>query len=173
MAAPTKDQMKIIVPTAIVGLLVVGFLGWSAICPCGYTPGAYLFGTTAEEPVSDWGFANEVTLCQLQIRAGIRPHAINLNCMATPSGELYLSCSVCDTKYWAGHAVENGWARLRMHDTVYPVQLTRILESGELDRAWAARVKKLNSLETPGSAPPPPDAPRPDRWWTFRVEWRG
>ena len=83
MAGASTRRMKPIVPVAVVGVLAVAFLGWSATCPCERTPGAYLFGTSAEGPIADWTFANEVTLCQIQIRAGIRPHAINLNCMAT------------------------------------------------------------------------------------------
>jgi hypothetical protein len=164
--------MKLIVPVAVVGVLAVAFLGWSATCPCERTPGAYLFGTSAEGPIADWIFANEVTLCQIQIRAGIRPHAINLNCMATPSGQLYLSCSQCDGKYWSVRAANNGWARLRLDGTVYPVQLTRVMDPDELDRAWLARVTKLNSLEAPANPAPPPGTPRPDHWWSFRVEWR-
>jgi len=164
--------MKLIVPVAVVGVLAVAFLGWSATCPCERTPGAYLFGTSAEGLIADWTFANEVTLCQIQIRAGIRPHAINLNCMATPSGQLYLSCSQCDGKYWSVRAANNGWARLRLDGTVYPVQLTRVMDPDELDRAWLARVTKLNSLEAPANPAPPPGTPRPDHWWSFRVEWR-
>ena len=75
---------------------IVGFLIYSAVCPCERTPGGFLFGAAADGPVDDWSFANEVPLCQLQIYAGIRPHSINLNCMSTPAGELYLSCSVCE-----------------------------------------------------------------------------
>ena len=153
-------------------MLAVAFLGGSATCPCERTPGAYLFGTSAEGPIADWTFANEVTLCQIQIRAGLRPHAINLNCMATPSGQLYLSCSQCDGKYWSVRAANNGWARLRLDGTVYPVQLTRAMDPDELDRAWLARVTKLNSLEAPANPAPPPGTPRPDHWWSFRVEWR-
>ena len=172
MAGASTRRMKLIVPVAVVGVLAVAFLGWSATCPCERTPGAYLFGTSAEGPIADWTFANEVTLCQIQIRAGIRPHAINLNCMATPSGQLYLSCSQCDGKYWSVRAANNGWARLRLDGTVYPVQLTRAMDPDELDRAWLARVTKLNSLEAPANPAPPPGTPRPDHWWSFRVEWR-
>lgn len=172
MAGASTRRMKLIVPVAVVGVLAVAFLGWSATCPCERTPGAYLFGTSAEGPIADWIFANEVTLCQIQIRAGIRPHAINLNCMATPSGQLYLSCSQCDGKYWSVRAANNGWARLRLDGTVYPVQLTRVMDPDELDRAWLARVTKLNSLEAPANPAPPPGTPRPDHWWSFRVEWR-
>ena len=172
MAGASTRRMKLIVPMAVVGVLAVGFLGWSATCPCERTPGAYLFGTSAEGLIADWTFANEVTLCQIQIRAGIRPHAINLNCMATPSGQLYLSCSQCDGKYWSVRAANNGWARLRLDGTVYPVQLTRVMDPDELDRAWLARVTKLNSLEAPANPAPPPGTPRPDHWWSFSVEWR-
>ena len=172
MAGTSTRRMKLIVPVAVVGVLAVAFLGWSATCPCERTPGAYLFGTSAEGLIADWTFANEVTLCQIQIRAGIRPHAINLNCMATPSGQLYLSCSQCDGKYWSVRAANNGWARLRLDGTVYPVQLTRVMDPDELDRAWLARVTKLNSLEAPANPAPPPGTPRPDHWWSFRVEWR-
>lgn len=172
MAGASTRRMKLIVPVAVVGVLAVAFLGWSATCPCERTPGAYLFGTSAGGLIADWTFANEVTLCQIQIRAGIRPHAINLNCMATPSGQLYLSCSQCDGKYWSVRAANNGWARLRLDGTVYPVQLTRVMDPDELDRAWLARVTKLNSLEAPANPAPPPGTPRPDHWWSFRVEWR-
>ncbi len=172
MAGASTRRMKLIVPVAVVGVLALAFLGWSATCPCERTPGAYLFGTSAEGPIADWTFANEVTLCQIQIRAGIRPHAINLNCMATPSGQLYLSCSQCDGKYWSVRAANNGWARLRLDGTVYPVQLTRVMDPDELDRAWLARVTKLNSLEAPANPAPAPGTPRPDHWWSFRVEWR-
>ena len=161
-----------IVPAGVLVVLVVAFLGWSSTCPCERTPGAYLFGASADGPVSDWGFANGVTLCQIQIRVGVLPHAINLNCMATPAGQLYLSCSQCGPKRWSNAAVENGRARLRLDGTVYPVTVTRVLDSAELDRAWGARVQKLNSLEAPANPAPPPDAPRPEGWWTFRVEWR-
>ena len=160
------------VPAGVVAVLLVGFLGYSTTCPCERTPGAYLFGASAIGPVSDWGFANDVTLCQIQISARWRPHSINLNCMATPSGRLYLSCSQCDGKYWSGRAADNGWARLRLDGTVYPVTLARVMDAAELDRAWGARVQKLNALEAPANPAPPPGTPRPDHWWSFRVEWR-
>ncbi len=170
--AKTLRRPMFLIPAGVGAVLVVAFLGWSATCPCDRTPGAYLFGTSADGPVSDWGFANSVTLCQIQIRARLRPHAINLNCMAASSGQLYLSCSQCDGKYWSGHAVNNSRARLRLDGTVYPVTVTRVMDPGELDQAWGARVEKLNTLPEPASPAPSPGTPRPDDWWTFRVEWR-
>ena len=68
--------------------------------------------------------------------------------------------------------MQNGRARLRLNGTVYPVTVTRVLDPGELDQAWNTRVQKLNQLDAPASPDPPPDAPRPEGWWSFRVEWR-
>ena len=107
---------------------IVGFLVYSAVCPCERTPGGFLFGAAADGPVDDWSFANEVPLCQLQIYAGIRPHSINLNCMSTPAGELYLSCSVCEQKYWAARVDANESAVMRLDGVTYPVVLNRVKE---------------------------------------------
>jgi len=154
----------------LVVLVIAGFLVFSNICPCERSPGGFLFGDRADEPVADWNFANHVELCQIQVWAGIRPHSINLNCMSTPDGNLYLSCSVCDTKYWAAHVEQNERGRLRLDGVVYPVVLNRVTDPAEMDRAWKARDMKLNTMvENPVGAPTP-GAPRADRWWTFRVE---
>ena len=90
--------------------------------------------------------------------------------MSTPEGQLYLSCSVCDAKYWASQVGTAESARLRLNGVVYPVVVSRVMDPAELDQAWAARRLKLNTLENPGSPPPPMDASREERWWTFRVE---
>ena len=55
----------VLIPAGLAVVLVVAFLGWSATCPCDRAPGAYLFGASADDPVSDWGFANDVVLCQI------------------------------------------------------------------------------------------------------------
>ena len=92
----SQSKTKILVGGSIAAIFsvgIIGFLVFSAVCPCERTPGGFLFGESHNDPVSDWSFANQVPLCQLQIYAGIRPHSINLNCMTTPEGEMYLSCS--------------------------------------------------------------------------------
>jgi hypothetical protein len=167
-----NSNIKLIIgafTAAAVVVVIGGFLIYSSICPCERTPGGFLFGDQANGPVNDWTFANEVPLCQLQIYAGIRPHAINLNCMATPEGEMYLSCSVCDTKYWAGKVGEDEIGSMRLNGVVYPIVLNRVTDSATMDRAWAARVAKLQAHGGPGNPAPPSDAQRGNRWWTFRV----
>ena len=155
---------------SLVVALVAGFLIFSSVCPCERTPGGFLFGERAEAPVSDWSFANDVPLCQLQIWAGIRPHAINLNCMSTPEGELYLSCSVCTSKYWAARVGEDESGVMRLNGVVYPVLVNRETDPEAMDRAWAARVQKLQVHGGAAANPvPDPNAERPDHWWTFRI----
>ena len=165
----SRNAMMKMALAAVVVISVAGFLYWFFICPCDRLSGGYLLGTEAEAQVADWSLANEVTLCQIQFSAGLLPHSINLNCMATPSGDLYLSCSQCAPKHWSNTVLENGTARLRLNDTVYPVTLTRVTDPDELDRAWLARVTKLNALPAPANPAPPPGTPRPDHWWSFRV----
>ena len=86
---------------------------------------------------------------------------------------MYLSCSVCDTKYWANQVQENERAVMRLDGTTYPVYLNRVTDAATMDQAWAARVSKLQVVGGPGNPAPPPDAQRNDRWWTFRVTSRG
>ena len=162
---------------AALAVAVVGGGGyWAVKCPCAGVPGFVLLGEEHKQPVQDWSFANDVTLCQVQITAGRLPHSVNLNCMATPSGDLFLSCSVGTRKYWCQHVVANHPGRLRLNGTVYPVVLNRVTDPAMLDAAWAARVKKLQNPEVqavqPPGATPTPDAKRPDTWWSFQVRSR-
>ena len=155
---------------------VAGFIIFSSICPCTLTPGGLLFGERVETPVDDWNTttANQENLCQLQIWAGVRPHSINLNCMATPEGELFLSYSVCDRKYWAARVGSDEQAVLRLGDLVYPVLLNREIDPETMNRAFRARVAKLQTtdIETMVTPRPPLGQERFDHWWTFRVTSR-
>ncbi|MFT4862813.1 MAG: hypothetical protein ACI95C_002037 [Pseudohongiellaceae bacterium] len=176
---PTSNFNRLIkiVAAALGGLVITvfaGFMIYSSVCPCERTPGGFLFGERAAEPVTDWNFANDVALCQLQIYAGMRPHSINLNCMSTPQGELFLSCSTCEQKYWARQVGENETAVMRLNGIVYPVTLNRVTNPARLDAAWQARVSKLQTF---GGAPvnptPDPSAMRPGHWWSFQVQSAG
>ena len=151
--------------TAVLGVLVVaaiaGYGVFSSVCPCARVPGGYLFGKTVHEPVSDWSFANDVPLCQLQV-GSLLPHSINLNCMSS-GGQLYVSCSSCAGKWWSKTVAANPRGRIRMNDSVYPVTVKRVEDAARLDEVWQARARKLG-----GDA----SAPRPDAWWTFHLESR-
>jgi hypothetical protein len=157
---------------ALVTLVIVaagGVAVWTAACPCDRTPGFVLLGEMQEKPITDWRFANDVSLCQIQVLAGWRPHAVNLNCFATPEGELFLGCANCASKYWSGYVGPDESGRLRLNGAVYPVVVNRVLDPAVMDRAWAARVTKLQKLGDATNPAPAADAKRPDSWWTFQV----
>jgi hypothetical protein len=165
---PTRKTLLgvIVLLIAIVGGVAV----WTTTCPCNQTPGFMLLGDVQTTPVNDWSFVNDVPLCQIQVSALGLPHSVNLNCMATPDGQLFLSCSGCERKFWGRHVKDNDHGRLRLNGRVYPVIFTRVTDEAVLDRAWAARVKKL---QVHGGGPynpvPPPDAKRPKGWSTFQL----
>lgn len=146
---------------------------WAVQCPCGGVPGFVLRGDERPEPVADWRFANDVPLCQIQIAVGWLPHSVNLNCMATPAGDLFLSCSAGANKFWCPRVGVNHPGRLRLDGAVYPVVLNRVTDPGTLDAAWAARLRKLQNPAVQAMQPPGPiarpDARRPDTWWSFQV----
>ena len=150
-------------------LAIAGFILYSSICPCERTPGGFLFGERVEAPVSDWAIANEQPLCQIQIWSGIRPHSINLNCMAASDGKLYLSCSDCESKYWANVVGEQAGGKLRLGMNVYPVSFERVEDPHELDRAWLARAMKLQLLANVSNPASTAATMRPEGWWSFNV----
>jgi hypothetical protein len=166
------------VALGIGAVLALGLAGWGGVwaltCPCEGTPGFVLLGDPHGEPVSDWSFANDVPLCQIQVGMGLRPHSVNLNCMASPDGELFLSCSFGERKYWCPRVGPDEPARLRLDGVVYRVVLNRVSETATLDKSWSARIQKLQKPEVlamqPGGRGPAPDAQRPDSWWTFHVQ---
>ena len=176
----SKSVRQIVLGIAVaLGLVVAaGGVVWTVNCPCETTPGFVLLGDANEEPVTDWSFANDVSLCAIQIGILLRPHSVNVNCMATPEGELFISCSVGANKYWCPRVGQDHSGRLRLDGVVYPVVLNREMDPATLDHVWATRIRKLQKpavqARQPGGGgePPPLDTPRPESWWTFRVESR-
>lgn len=168
-----KSGFRKILVMASGALLVAGlfvFAGWYLTCPCETVPGAVLWGEVVEEPVTDWSFANDSELCQIQVGGPIITQALNLNCMATDQGELYLSCTQCAPKRWSKVVAENPDGRIRVNGRVYPVRITQVTEPQEKDRAWNARLQKLiNSTVLGGGTPIGTPRPSDDQWWTFRV----
>ena len=171
-----KSVKKILLAIAATFTFVViaGGVVWTTTCPCDTTPGLVLLGDAHEEMVADWSLANDVPLCQVQISIWLRPHSVNVNCMATPEGDLFISCSFGAGKYWCPRVGENQPGRVRLDGVVYSVVLNRETDPATLDRAWAARLQKLQNPRVherqPGDGDPPPlDVPRPDSWWSFRV----
>jgi hypothetical protein len=170
-----RRRVLLAVAATLAFVIVAGGVVWTVTCPCETSPGFVLLGDTHDERVEDWSFANDVSLCQIQIGVWGRPHAVNVNCMATPDGELFISCSAGAGKYWCPRVGDDHPGRLRLDGVVYPVFLNRELDPLALGGAWAARIRKLQNPSVQarqpggGGTPPPLDAPQPDSWWSFRV----
>ena len=148
--------------TAVVAVYVLTAIAiYTVSCPCERMPGLWLTGYEVDQPQADWGFINDVGLCELEVSSW-RPHSITLNCMSA-DGELFISCSQCEGKYWSGVALDNPAATLRAEGRLYPVMLTRLTAADHLDKAWLARITKLKR---------PLDSPRPDHWWSFKLNSR-
>jgi len=147
----------------LIGLVTATMGVWVSQCPCDRNPGAWLFGEAVDVAVTDWGFANDAGLCQLEV-SGLIPHSINLNCMAD-DGDLFVSCARCDGKHWSTVAMEKPYGRIKIDNSVYPVTMVRVRDGATLDRAWLARAKKRRDRSTNTFR-----QPRPSHWWSFHLE---
>ena len=141
----------------LLALAAVGLTFWY-VCPCERTPGGPLQFVEVTAPVEDWGFANEVGLCQLEVQAFV-PWSVNLNCMSDQQ-KLYISCARCDGKFWSTIALRNDIGRIAVGDRAYPVRMRRVLAPSELDLAWRARAQKTGRGL---------DQPRATHWWSFEL----
>ena len=153
----TKPIWTMLALAAVMLIAAVVLTFWY-VCPCERTPGGPLRYTEVVEPVTDWRFANDVGLCQLEVPAVV-PWSINLNCMSA-DGKLYVSCARCEGKYWSTTALREQRGRIAIGLQVYPVNLRRVTDAGELDLAWQARAAKTGR----GS-----DQPRAEHWWSFEL----
>ena len=128
--------------------------------PCGPVAGGALWGDERAGPVDDWGFANEVEHCAVEVRPS-KPHSVTVNCMSWQQ-RLFVSCSDCDGKRWSGIALATAEGRIRIGEHIYPVLLSRVEDPALLDQIWRARANKL------GAEP----SPRPSGWWSFELRSR-
>jgi hypothetical protein len=142
-------------------VLGVGVAIYYYVCPCNRLPGGWLFGKHVSEPIDDWSFANDVPLCQVEVR-GWLTHSVNVNCMSS-NGALFVSCASCEGKRWSTMALANPNGRIRLNTTVYPVTFRRVEDAAVLDEAWRARERKMGR---------PEDTPRAAGWWSFKLESR-
>ncbi len=161
--ASIKNRRTVITLALSFGVLaaISGFLYWSVNCPCERIPGGYLFGEESQEPITDWSFANEMPLCQLQTSAFFMPYSINMNCSSLEE-ELFIGCMNCEGKRWGAALAERGAARFRINGVVYPVAARRLLEPAEKDHAWlSSSIKAGRPMGTP--------RPSDNIWWTFQL----
>ena len=144
---------------ALLGVAAAAAIGYALTCPCERTPGIWVRGEAVDTPVSDWSFANEPGLCELQVNNWL-PHAITLNCMSTEQ-RLFVSCANCEGKYWSTTALNNPVGKIKIGDRLYPVKMRRVTDPQHLDKIWLARAMKTGR-DAAGE--------RPGHWWSFELE---
>ncbi len=154
-----KVRVALLVLYGLLAALLLAGVVYARTCPCDRIPGLWVAGETVNEPVTDWSFANDAGLCQVQV-SGVLPHAVTLNCMADEQ-RLFLSCSNCAGKTWSSYALANPNGFIKIGEFRYPVLVTRVLEETQLDKAWAARLRKV--VRDKGR-------PRPSHWWSFELQ---
>ncbi len=145
---------------SVAGLLAGVLIFWFS-CPCDRLPGGPLKGELVAQPVSDWSFANQAPLCQVQVNA-IIPWSVNLNCMSE-GGQLYLSCARCEGKFWSSTALDDANGFIGISGKVYPVSMARVLDAKILDIAWRSRAQKVGRGQ---------GVSRADHWWSFSLTSR-
>jgi hypothetical protein len=74
--------------------------------------------------------------------------------------------ALAGVSYWV---TDNLRGRLRLNGMVYPVTITRVTDPAELDKAWQARVAKLQTVGGTDNPAPPVNAEREVGWWTFQI----
>jgi hypothetical protein len=126
------------------------------ISPGVMRPGWRLFGPEATEPVHDWSFAADLRTLELETRAPWGWHSVRL-WFAVADGHLYVAIYRKEGSFlWARLLRRNPRARVRLGDTLYPVEGTLVSDPA----SWRAALEALESKY--GARLEPYDYPRPD-----------
>src|ERR1700719_3056523 len=81
------QSLGIIVVCLILILIVLRITGFG---PHSRTPGLWLKGNVVTTPVTDWSFAANIPVIQIETRTWyLLPHSVNINCLAY-NGQLYM-----------------------------------------------------------------------------------
>jgi hypothetical protein len=110
--------------------------------PLGPLPGGKLSGKEQTAAVTDWEFAADIEVVQLETNP-LEPHSVN-TWIGVVDKKLYIPSSlILGAEYptereWVNNVVADPNVRIRIADDIYPATLTRVE-----DQALAARVKQV------------------------------
>ncbi len=125
------------------------------------TPGLWLSGDDAIEPVTDWRFTNDVDEIFVETRPwyGI-PHSTTIWCVEL-EGELYVGSYGDETKTWENNIARDAAAKLSISGKLYEVNLAPVTEQGRVEALDVAYAQKYDMVEVFGEEVP--------AWWYYRV----
>jgi hypothetical protein len=131
--------------------------------PIGPLAGGRLDGIERTAP-TDWAFSDEYSTIAVEVRPA-DPHSVTVVCFVS-GGELYIPAQDAAKKEWTQMALEEGRARVRIGDELYPIQLVKVEDASELEGAYQAASRKYPRLAERG------DGRIPEGVWLFRAERR-
>ena len=118
------------------------------------TPGLWLRGNTAVEPVDDWRFTNEIEEIFVETRPwyGI-PHSTTIWCVEL-DGELYIGSYGDEKKTWEKNIARDANAVLAIAGKLYEVNLLPVTEPDRVEALDVAYGQKYDMAEVFGAEVP-------------------
>ena len=125
------------------------------------SPGLWLRGEIAVEPVDDWRFSNDIEEIFVETRPwyGI-PHSTTIWCVEL-GGELYIGSYGDEKKAWEKNLARDPTAKLAIAGKLHEVSVTPVTEPRLVEALDAAYAQKYDMAEVFGDAIP--------EWWYYKV----
>jgi hypothetical protein len=134
-------------------LLVVALAAFGCQ-PQDETPGLWLRGDIALEPVDDWGFTRDIEEIFIETRPWYGfPHSTTIWCIEL-DGELYVGSYGADEKTWEQNIASDSSAELAIAGKLYGVILTPVTSRGSIESLDAAYAQKYDMADVFGSELP-------------------
>ena len=149
MAVKRLLQTLAVVLMCLVLLLVV--LRITGFGPHSRTPGLWLKGNVVTTPVTDWSFAANIPVIQIETRTWyLLPHSVNVNCLAY-NGQLYMvSVYPAGTAHtWNDNVIRDPYVRIKIGDQIYDRSLSLVTDPAEQEAVLQARHSKYPQLKVP------------------------
>jgi hypothetical protein len=136
--------------------------------PCGPIPGGRLSDDLQPAtPAVDWTFTNDISTIQVETKPDA-PYSVTTWCF-TDGPNLYVPSHGAAKKPWVQNVVADRQVRLRIGDSIYEMQATRITDEGELRRIVPLLRSKYTMARWGMDDDP---AKSPDTWF-FHLTPRG
>jgi hypothetical protein len=148
------------------GALALALIGMACGGPLGPIAGGHLRGNAHTGAVKDWSFAKDVHTVQLETNPK-SPHSVN-TWIGVVDGHAYIPTSlilgsdVPTERKWVANVVANPAIRLRIEGVVFDLDVVKVENAEEREKARSAMMTKYGADPDPHST----DA------WIFRLEER-
>ena len=108
--------------------------------PFGFIPGGALDGSEIPPP-QDWSEIDKIATMQLELRPG-KPYSINIWAVRIDS-DMYVATGEDGTR-WTEYLQETPLVRVRVNESIYPLNAVRIVDAAEHQTVTNAFISKYN-----------------------------